>query len=122
MHSGSTVSGNEMKIKHFAPYIYCGRTFVGGDIALDANGKSLIGYGYTGSANSQNGAVQEITGGWSHAICRDPKYGGLQEFGGHAYFFRNSLVAPGSPKNAHEDAAFFDLRYVLPGTAPTVEY
>jgi hypothetical protein len=31
-------------------------------------------------------------------------------------------VGEGWNKNAHEDAVGFDLRYVLPGTAPTVEY
>jgi hypothetical protein len=41
----------------------------------------------------------------------------------YAYFFRNPWsVAVGAPKNAHETAVWFNLRYVLPGSAPTVEY
>jgi hypothetical protein len=52
MHSGSTVSDIEMTIKNFAPYIYYGGTFVGRYIVLDAQGKSRIPYGCTGSANT----------------------------------------------------------------------
>jgi hypothetical protein len=41
----------------------------------------------------------------------------------YAYFFRNPwFVATGSPKNTHENAVWFNLRYVLPGTAPTIKY
>jgi hypothetical protein len=123
LHSGSTVSGFEATIKNFAPYLYYGGVYVGRNTAVDANGKSLIGYGYTGSPNSQNRSIQEITGGWTHTIWRDGKYGALQEMVEYAYFFRNPwFVAPGTPKNAHEHAVWFNLRYVLPGSAPTVEY
>ena len=122
IHSGSTVSGVEMTIGKFAPYIYYGGTYIGRNVALDAN-RSLIGYGYAGSANSQNRDVQEISAGWTHTIWRDGRYGALQEMVQYAYFFRNPwFVAPNAPKGAHESAVWFNLRYVLPGSAPTVEY
>jgi hypothetical protein len=124
LHSASTVSGFEATIKDvFAPYIYYGGVYIDRNTALDANGTTKIGYGYTGSANSQNRTIQEITAGWTHTIWRDGKFGALQWMAQYAYFFRNPwYVAPGAPKSAHETAIFFNLRYVLPGTAPTVKY
>ena len=123
LHSGSTVSGFEATIKNFQPYIYYGGIYIGRNTALDANGTTRIGYGYTGSPNSQNRSIQEITGGWTHTIWRDGKYGALQWMAQYAYFFRNPwYVALNAPKNAHETAIWFNLRYVLPGTAPTIKY
>ena len=123
LHSASTVSGFEATIKNFAPYIYYGGVYIDRNTALDANGTTKIGYGYTGSPNSQNRSIQEITGGWTHTIWRDGKYGALQWMFQYAYFFRNPwYVAPNQPKNAHETALWFNLRYVLPGTAPTIAY
>lgn len=123
VHSASTVSGFEATIKNFAPYVYYGGVYVGRNSAFDANGTTRIGYGFPGSSNGQNRSIQEVTFGWTHTIWRDGKYGALQWMAQYAYFFRNPWsVAPGAPKNAHENVAWFNLRYVLPGTAPTVEY
>ena len=123
VHSASTVSGFEATIKNFAPYVYYGGIYINRNVALDANGTTHIGYGYPGSANSQNRSIQEVTFGWTHTLWRDGRYGALQWMAQYAYFFRNPwAVLPGAPKNAHENAAWFNLRYVLPGTAPTIEY
>jgi hypothetical protein len=123
MHSASTVSGFEATIKNIAPYIYYGGIYVGRNTALDLNGTTPIGYGFTGSANSQNRTIQEITGGWTHTLWRDGKYGALQYMAQYAYFVRNPwFVATNAPKNAHETAIWFNLRYVLPGSAPTIKY
>jgi hypothetical protein len=42
----------------------------------------------------------------------------------YAYFFRNPwfVAANGAPKNTHEHAVWFNIRYVLPGSAPTISY
>jgi len=96
--------------------------YIGRNTARDLNG-SLIGYGYSGSANGQNRAIQEGTFGLNQTFWRDPKYGSLSMFLQYAYFFRNPwYVAPGAPKNAHENAVWFDLRYTLPGSAPAIKY
>jgi hypothetical protein len=123
VHSASTVSGLEATFKNFQPYIYYGGVYVGRNTALDANGRSLIGYGYSGApanvSTAQNRSIQEITAGWTHTLWRDARYGALQEMVEYAYFFRNPwFVAPGGPKNAHEHAVWFNLRYVLPGAPP----
>ena len=41
----------------------------------------------------------------------------------YAYFDRIPwYVAPNQPKNAHQNAIWFDVRYVLPGGAPSIKY
>ena len=122
-HAAATVSGFEAAFKNFQPYVYYGGVYAGRNRAFDADGKTLIGYGYPGSSNGQNRAIQEITAGWARTIWRDGRYGALQWMTQYAYFFRNPwFVAVNAPKNAHEHAIWFNLRYVLPGSAPTVEY
>jgi len=123
VHSGSTVDGFEYAFKNMSFYTYYGGILVRPNIALDANGKTPIGLGYVGSANSQNRTIQEITFGWIHTLWRDGKYGALQYITQYAYFSRSPFyVAAGAPDNTHEHAIWFDLRYVLPGTAPTIKY
>jgi hypothetical protein len=123
VHSASTVSGFEATIKNVQPYIYYGGVYASRNTAFDLDGKTRIGYGYTGSPNSQNRSIQEITFGWTHTLWRDGKYGALQYMAQYAYFFRNPwYVALNAPKNAHETAIWFNLRYVLPGSAPTIKY
>ena len=123
IHAGSTVSGLEYGKGNSQFYTYYGGIYAGRDTALDANGKTLIGYGYTGSANSQNKTTQEATIGWTQTWWRDPKFGAFQTMLQWAYFFRDPwYVAAGAPKNTHEDAVWFNIRYVLPGTAPTIKY
>jgi uncharacterized coiled-coil protein SlyX len=123
IHTASTVSGFEFTRGNTQAYGYYGGVYVGRNTALDANGKTLIGYGYPGSSNSQNKTTQEGTFGLTQTIWRDARFGALQTMLQYAYFFRNPwYVSPGLPKNAHENAVWFNLRYVLPGSAPPVEH
>jgi hypothetical protein len=123
IHAGSTVSGFEYGHKNAQFYAYYGGIYAGRNTALDANGTTLIGYGYRGSGNGQNKTTQEGTFGWTQTWWRDGKYGAFQTMLQYAYFFRDPwYVAPGAPKNTHEDAVWFNIRYVLPGTAPTIKY
>ena len=122
VHAGSTVDGFEVVKNNTQFYGYYGGVFIDKDIALDTN-KSLIGYGYSGSPNSQNRTTQELTGGFTHVFWKDPRYGALSYMFQYAYFFRNPwYVAPNNPKNAHEHTVFMNLRYTLPGSAPKVEH
>jgi hypothetical protein len=123
IHSGSTVDGFEWTLGKSVFYAYYGGIYIGRNTAFDANGTSLIGYGYRGSPNSQNRSTQEITGGWNQTFFRDPKYGQVSTFLQYAYFWRNPwFVASGAPKNAFQNAVWFDVRYTLPGSAPAVGY
>ncbi len=122
IHSGSTLNGFEATVGKNLFYAYYGGIYIGRNTALDTNG-SLIGYGYRGSANNNNKTTQEGTIGWNYTFFRDPKYGALSYFLQYAYFFRDPwFVAPGTPKNTHQNAIWFDLRYTLPGSAPAIKY
>jgi hypothetical protein len=125
IHSGSTVSGFEYGHKNTSVYAYYGGIYIGRNTALDANGTTPIGYGYRGSPNSQNRSTQEGTIGWTQTWWRDGKYGAFQSMVQYAYFLRDPwsyLPNQAGGKNAHEHAVWFNLRYVLPGTAPTIKY
>jgi hypothetical protein len=121
IHSGSAIEGFETRFQNTQWYGYYGGIYIARNTALDANGTTRIGYGYTGSPNSQNRSTQEGTTGIIQTFFNDSKYGAVQMMLQYAYFTRNPwFVAAGAPKNAHESAVWFNLRYVLPGSAPTV--
>ena len=124
IHAGSTVDGIEATIGKFQFYTYYGGIFSVKNIALDSNAAhSPIGWGYQGASNAQNKTIQEFTIGWVHTMWKDAKLGALQEMVQYAYFTRSPFWVPtNAPKNAHQDAIWFDLRYVLPGSAPTIKY
>jgi hypothetical protein len=120
IHSGSTTQGFETRVKSTELYAYYGGVYISRNTALDTNG-APIGYGYPGSPNSQNRTTQEGTTGFIHTLWADEKYGSMQLMAQYAYLFRNPWsVEAGAPKNTHQDAVWFNLRYVLPGSAPVV--
>jgi hypothetical protein len=122
IHAGGTVDGFEANItKNFLLYAYYGGILVEKNTALDANGTSLIGYGYRGSANSQNKAIQEFSIGYNQTIWKDAKYGALNMITQYEWLTRDPwYVAAGAPKNAHDSTIYVDVRYTLPGSAPTI--
>jgi hypothetical protein len=121
IHTGSTVSGFEWTKGNSMFYGYYGGTYIGRNTAIDTNGH-LIGYGYFGSPSSQNRAIQEATIGWIQTFWRNPRYGQLSLITQYSYLTRNPWYIPnnGSPENAHLNMIFLDLRYTLPGSAPTL--
>ena len=125
VHSGSTVSGFEYTVGKTYPtqyYVYYGGVLIKRNTALDANGTTRIGYGFPGSPNSQNRAIQEVTFGTNTTFWRDPKYGALNLMFQYSYLQRNPwFVATGAPKLAHFQMGFVNLRYTLPGAAPMIE-
>ena len=120
VHSGSTVSGFEYTHKNLLLYTYYGGTYIQRNaISAPGNG-GLVGYGFTGSANSQNRSSQEGTFGLTNTFWRDPKYGALQFMAQYSYFMRNPwYVASGAPKGTHMNEIFLNLRYALPGAPPS---
>jgi hypothetical protein len=121
VHSASTVTGFEATAGKTLFYGYYGGVYINRNTALDANGKSLIGYGFSGSGNGQNRAIQEITFGTNTTIWKDAKYGALNLMFQYSYLQRNPwFVATGQPSDAHVHMGFFNLRYTLPGSAPTL--
>jgi hypothetical protein len=119
IHSGGTVDGLEWTIKNTLLYAYYGGIYIGRNTALDADGKSLVGYGFSGSSNTQNRAINEVTFGFNQTMWRDPRYGAINVMGQYEWLQRDPWsVATGAPKAAHDNTIYFNLRYTLPGSIP----
>jgi len=119
VHADGWISGLEATIKNTLLYAYYSGDYIGRNVALDANGTSLIGYGYKGSANSQNRAIEEITFGFNQTVWRDPRYGAINVMAQYEWLERDPwFVAVGAPKATHDNTIYFDLRYTLPGSMP----
>ena len=121
LHSGGLNEGFEATLGKFLLFGYYGGAYIGRDVVIDANGTSLVGYGYTKSANSQNRTIEEITFGANETIWRSPRYGAINLIYQYAYEWRapwywTTGVAGG--KGAKDDSIYFDIRYTLPGAAP----
>jgi hypothetical protein len=123
IHTGSTVSGFEYTHKKTLLYAYYGGVYVSRNVTTDANGTTLIGYGYaTASGGSQNRMLQEETVGFNQTVWRDPKWGAINIMGQYSYEARNpwSIVGAGA-KEAHVNQIYGNLRYTLPGSAPSIK-
>jgi hypothetical protein len=124
IHSGSTVDGFEWTLHNTLIYAYYGIDYIGKDSILDTTAKTpaLVGWGYTGSSNTNNRTIQESTIGLNQTIWKDAKYGALNFIFQYSYLARNPwyVANNGSPEDSHLNMLFFDLRYTLPGSAPTL--
>lgn len=117
--AGGTIDGVETVVKNTLLYGYYGGIYIGRNVAVDANGTSLVGYGYTGSANSQNRMINEITFGFNQTVWRDPRYGAINFMGQYEWLERSPwYVAVGAPSQTHDNTIYLDIRYTLPGAMP----
>jgi hypothetical protein len=74
-----------------------------------------VGFGFPGSANTNNRDYQEGTIGFIPTIWSSPNYGKLQFISQFSYVVRTPwFVAPGAPKNAHAFITYVNLRYIIP--------
>jgi hypothetical protein len=116
--AASTVSGFEFTHRKSLVYAYFGGIYAYRNLALDADGLTLIGYG-TPTSSSQNRLIQEDTLGFNQTVWRDAKYGALNLIGQYSYVSRKPWATV-DPSDAHVNMVFLDLRYTLPGSAPTL--
>ncbi|HMD99413.1 MAG TPA: hypothetical protein VKM93_19060 [Terriglobia bacterium] len=134
IHADSTVSGFEFTQKNSLIYAYYGGIYIGRNVAIVSTSTTSgtppvtttkltpVGYGFAGSASGQNRAIQEATFGFNQTLWKDAKYGALNFMGQYSYLTRNPWsVATGQPLNASINMVFFNLRYTLPGSAPTLK-
>lgn len=122
IRNGSTVSGFEFTHNKTLLYAYYGGVYVFKNKAFDANGTTPIGYGNTNAPSSQNRNIQEGTFGFNQTIVKDGKYGALNFMGQYSYLSRNPwFIATGQPEDAHLSMVFLNLRYTLPGSAPSMK-
>ena len=118
VRADGTIDGFEATVKNTLFYAYYGGIYIGRNVAIDTNGKP-VGYGYTGSPNSQNRSINEFTFGFNQTMWRNPRYGAINLMGQYEYLMRNPwYVAPGTPKATHDNTIYMNIRYTLPGTMP----
>jgi uncharacterized coiled-coil protein SlyX len=123
VHASGTVDGFEANVtKNLLLYGYYGGIYIGRNGAFDANGTTRIGYGYPGAPNSQNRVINEITFGFNQTIWKDAKYGAVNFMGQYQYLSRNPWAQTvGLPANAFDNTFYLNLRYTLPGSAPSIK-
>lgn len=130
VHASSSVDGFEFTHQNSTLFGYYGLVYIGRNVTTDTNG-CFIGWGFGPSAagltgcvspqSGQNRAIQEGTAGFIQNFWKDSRYGALSLIGQYSYLTRDPwAIATGAPKNAHASMAFLDLRYTLPGSAPTL--
>ncbi len=121
VHADSYIGGVEATVGSTLLYAYYSGDYIGRNVALDANGTSLIGYGFKGSSNSNNRSIEEATFGFNHTFWKDARYGAINLMGQYEYLLRAPWyyaagVAGG--KQTHDNTIYFNLRYTLPGSMP----
>jgi len=130
VHSGSTADGFEFTHQNTTLFSDYGAVYIKHNVLTDTNG-CFIGWGFGPSPSSltgcaapssgQNRLIQEPTVGFTRNFWKDPKYGALSLIGQYSYLTRDPwYVAPGSPRHGFSSMVFLDLRYTLPGSAPTL--
>ena len=74
-----------------------------------------VGYGFAGSAVTNNRSIQEGTLGWTQTFWSSPNYGKFSLITQGSYLSRNPwFAAVGAPRDAHMFIVYADLRYTLP--------
>jgi hypothetical protein len=128
VHAGSGVAGVEwqMKPNFMVDGYYSGAYFQRnyGLLASTAtpaptcdgvSGFTCVGFGFPGSANTNNRAYQEGTIGFIPTLWSNPNYGKLQLINQYSYVERSPWSVPsGAPKNAHVVLVYVGLRYFIP--------
>lgn len=116
IHSYSTVDGIEANVtKNTLLSAYYGGVYIGRQIALDANGRTPIGYGTATAGVNDNRTIQEYTLGLTQTLWKSANYGALAIISQYSYLTRNPWAfAIGAPKATHTNLYYIDLRYTLP--------
>jgi hypothetical protein len=128
VHSGSGVGGFEYQATpHYMLYGYYGGAYFQRNFGFLAatstsscdgvSGFTCVGFGFPGSANTSNRAVQEGTIGVIPTLWSNENYGRLQIITQYSYLVRSPWSissTSGDPKNAHTNMVYTGLRYILP--------
>jgi hypothetical protein len=127
VHSGGGIGGLEWQATRkymFDAYyggVYFQRNF--GDLATPGStcnvlaGFSCVGFGFPGSANTTNRAVQEATFDAIPTLWSNESYGKFQVITQYSYLVRSpwsTQTTPPTPKNAHTSIIYAGIRYTLP--------
>ncbi|HXB61774.1 MAG TPA: hypothetical protein VNU94_02835 [Acidobacteriaceae bacterium] len=116
VHAGAGLGGFEYQAtKSTLVSLIYGGAYFDRVFSVDPSNSHLVGYGFTGSANTNNRFIQEGTFATVTSLFKKPSYGAVQLITQFSYIERTPwYVAPGAPRNAHLLENYFDIRYVLP--------
>jgi hypothetical protein len=119
IHSASGIGGLEYQATKsvFLDYYY-GVAYYGRDAVINpVGGAANLGYGFVGSASTNNRAIQEHSIGWTQTFWQNPNYGKFQLITQGSYLTRAPwfiATTTGTPRDAHLFMVYLDLRYTLP--------
>jgi hypothetical protein len=112
--SWSGIYGAEVQAAKSLIYGYYSLAQATSNTTLDANGKTMIGYGVTGSQTA-NHKIQEATVGLTQTFFRDPKIGGMQLMIQYSHLQRTPFSVPvNTPTDAKMNMVYVNVRYLLP--------
>ena len=116
VHAGAGLGGFEYQAtKSTLVSLIYGGAYFDRVSSIDPSTNKLVGYGFAGSANTNNRFIQEGSFATVTSLFRKPSYGAVQLITQFSYIERTPWsVATGQPKNAHLFENYFDIRYVLP--------
>jgi hypothetical protein len=117
VHAYSGIGGLEYQAtKKTLLDFYYGADYYGRNVQVNpVGGLRNIGYGFAGSAGTNNRIINEYTVGWTQTLWGSPNYGNLKIITQGSYLNRTPwAVLAGQPKDAHLFMAYVDLRYTLP--------
>jgi hypothetical protein len=126
VHAGSGIGGLEYQAtQRYMFYSYYGGAYFQRNFGFLAatptsscdgvSGFTCVGFGFPGSANTSNRAVQEGTFGVIPTLWSNESYGRFQIITQYSYLVRNPWsILPGNPKNARTNMVYAGLRYILP--------
>jgi len=127
VHSGGGIGGLEWQAtrKYMFDAYYGGAYFqrdfgalpTAGSTCNGLAGFSCVGFGFPGSANTTNRAVQEATFDVIPTLWSNESYGKFQVITQYSYLVRSpwsTQTTPPTPKNAHTSIVYAGIRYTLP--------
>lgn len=118
IHSGSAIGGFEWILgKRTTIASYYSGAYFQRRYGLDPSLKTAtyVGYGFPGSANSNNRIINEASFATTTTLWQNPARGALQAITQSSYATRAPwVVAAGAPRDAHTFMEFVNLRYVIP--------
>jgi hypothetical protein len=127
VHSGAGLGGLEWQPNRrymFDAYYgaaYFGRNYgffpTPGSTCNGLPGFLCVGFGFPGSPNTTNRAIQEATVDVIPTLWSSEEYGRFQVIAQYSYLKRSpwsTLTTPPTPKNAHLSMVYAGIRYILP--------
>jgi hypothetical protein len=128
VHAGSGIGGFEYQATpSYMFYSYYGAAYFARNFAAQPApgstcnglaGFACVGFGFPGSGETANRAVQEATFGVIPTLWSNENFGRLQIISQYSYLIRSPwsvLSTTGTnPRNAHTNMVYLGLRYILP--------